>query len=220
MIRYQLTSDASGAALAGKRGDVVVVVDVIDMSTTAEALWDEGVVGVWGAAPIHCKAPVNVNPERIGYLAGQEALAKGTDVIVVSEPRVGSEDERRRLCQPVLDGLAKAGAIVKGIVPNLGSETVKIIEVQGLVAVLVTDTGGTAFDAAFQADAAAVTTATVARTRRKRGQQPAIDGVRRAIQLADRYNTSISFVAASANSLEDVLAVEYLGKYLLYQVGS
>lgn len=215
MIRYQVTADASGAALAGQRGDVVVVIDVIDMSTTAEALIDGGIDGLWGAAPAECKAPVSVNPERIGMLAGKEALSKETEVVVVAEPRVGSEDERHRLCQPVLHGVTKAGAKIAAIIPNLGAETVKITEVQGKVAILVTDTGGTAFDAAYQAGAAAVLTATVARTQKKRGQQPALDGVLRAKQLAMERQASITFVAASANSLEDVLAAEYLGKLLL-----
>lgn len=210
MLRLQVTADASGAAAAGSRGDVVVVVDVIDMSTTAEALWDEGIVAIWGAAPEGSRAPVVIDPEKMGFMAGQAAQAAGCGVIVITEPRVGSDEERLRLSGPALAGLTRAGIRPEGIYPNLGAETVKQFEARGRMGLLVTDTGGTAFDAAVQAGASAVTTATVARTRMKRGIEPALAGLRRSMDLAEQMGRSLTFVAASANSLEDVLAAEYL----------
>jgi hypothetical protein len=215
MLRLQITADASGAAAAGARGDVVVIVDVIDMSTTAEALWDDGIRGVWGAAVAGSRAPVPINPEQMGFLAGQAAIAEDCAVIVIAEPRVATMEERLRLCRPALDGLKRAGLEPEGIYPNLGAETTKQFAAKGRIGLLVTDTGGTAFDAAVQAGASAVTTATVARTRAKRGIEPARAGVRRAIDLAAKTGQGITFVAASANSWEDVLAAEFLANLSL-----
>jgi len=70
--------NASGAVRAAKRGDVVMVVDIIDMSTTAEAALDGGAVAVWGASPDDTSAPVAVNPAQIGYRAGQKAVKEDT----------------------------------------------------------------------------------------------------------------------------------------------
>lgn len=215
MLRLQVTADASGAAAAGARGDVVVVVDVIDMSTTAEALWDEGIRGVWGAAVAGSRSPVSVNPQQMGYLAGQAAKAEGCGVIVISEPRVASMEERLILCRPALEGLKKAGISPEGIYPNLGAETIKQFKAEGRMALLVTDTGGTAFDAAIQAGASAVITATIARTRAKRGIEPARAGLLRASDWVTKTGKGLTFVAASANSWEDVLAAEYLANMSL-----
>jgi hypothetical protein len=212
VIRYHLTADASGAAQAGARGDVVVIVDVIDMSTTAEALWEEGVYSIWGAAPDGCRAPVKVDPERIGILAGEEAKATRRDVLIISEPRVATEEERKRRCTSVLDGLAQVGVLPEGVYPNLGAETIKQFVAKGKITILVTDTGGVAYDAAYQAGASAITTATVARTYGMRGDASARAGVGRALKLSRELGASITYVAASANSIEDVLAVEYLAK--------
>ncbi|HHZ20610.1 MAG TPA: hypothetical protein GX391_08910 [Firmicutes bacterium] len=215
MIRLHVTADASGAAEAGARGDVVVIVDVIDMSTTAEALWEEGVLEVFGAAVDGCRVPVKVDPEMMGYLAGQAALARSCGVVVVAEPRVATEEERCQRCRLALAGLERAGVRPEGIYPNLGAETVKQFTARNKVALLVTDTGGAAFDAAWQAGATVVTTATVARTMGRRGQSPALAGVQRSLALAKADGKSITFVAASANSLEDVLAAEYLANLAL-----
>lgn len=215
MLRLQVTADASGAAAAGIRGDVVVIVDVIDMSTTAEALWDEGILCIWGAATANSRSPVTVNPEKMGYMAGQSAMERGCGVIVISEPRVATMEERLKLCRPALEGLKKVGIEPEGVYANLGAETIKEFQAMGKVALLVTDTGGTAFDAAIQAGASAVTTATIARTRAKRGIEPARAGLSRAMDLAAKTGKGLTFVAASANSWEDVLAAEYLANMSL-----
>lgn len=153
-----------------------MIVDVIDMSTTAEALWEEGVLEVFGAAVDGCRVPVKVDPEMMGYLAGQAALARSCGVVVVAEPRVATEEERFQRCRLALAGLERAGVRPEGIYPNLGAETVKQFTARNKVALLVTDTGGAAFDAAWQAGATVVTTATVARTMGRRGQSPALAG--------------------------------------------
>lgn len=220
MIRLHVTADASGAAEAGARGDVVVIVDVIDMSTTAEAIWEDGALEVFGAAVDGSRAPVKIDPELMGYLAGKAAIAHDCGVIVVAEPRVATEEERRQRCRSALTGLQKAGVQPEGVYPNLGAESTKNFSAKDKVALLVTDTGGVAFDAAWQAGAPAVTTATVARTKGMRGQEPACQGVERARQLAMACGRGISFVAASANSLEDVLAAEYLANLGLNTIKS
>jgi uncharacterized protein YggE len=114
-----------------------------------------------------------------------------------------------------LTGLKRAGIEPEGVYPNLGAETIKQFQAANRIGLLVTDTGGTAFDAAIQAGASAVTTATIARTRLKRGIDPARAGVTRAINMAKKSGGGITFVAASANSWEDVLAAEYLANMCL-----
>ncbi|MCD5405117.1 MAG: DUF3866 family protein [Desulfotomaculum sp.] len=72
-LSVQLSFDASGAALAAKN-DQIVVIYVIDMSTTCEAALDAGALSIYGAAPDNVSCPVFINPERIGWLAGLEAV--------------------------------------------------------------------------------------------------------------------------------------------------
>lgn len=211
-----VTVNASGAAAAARQGLVVVVVDVIDMSTTAEGLLEAGAALVIGASPDQTRAPVPVEPRQRGLEAGRRARELGTGVILVAEPRYGSEAERKARCQQALAGLAEAGLEPELVLPNLGAETAKMADCKDKVILLVSDTGGVAFDAALTAGAPAVVTATIARTIGKRGNEPARCGVERARQLARQLNTGVAVVAASGNSLEDVLAAEYLGRLLLY----
>ncbi|MCD5407492.1 MAG: hypothetical protein LRZ99_07365 [Desulfotomaculum sp.] len=212
-----LTVNASGAATAAKSGQVVVIVDVIDMSTTCEAALDAGVLAVYGAAPDQTSCPVTTNPQQVGLLAGLQAIDAGTDVVLVAEPRVASEAERMKNISKVMLGLEQAGAKTGVILPNLGAETAKMADLKGCILVAVTSTGGVAYDAALTAGAPAVLTATVARTIKKKGFEPAKAGVARALAVAKRLKTGITVVAASANSLEDILAAEYLVKEMIRQ---
>ena len=86
--------NASGAMRAALRGDVVLIVDVIDMSTSAEALLEQGPLALFGAALDSSCPPVAVNPWGIGKLASELANANGVNVVVVAEPRT---DEIKRI---------------------------------------------------------------------------------------------------------------------------
>lgn len=211
----QIGYNASGAAAAALRGDVVVIVDIIDMSTTAEAVLDAGAAAVYGAAPDTAKPPVRVNPEKIGYQAGLHALRELTEVVVIAEPRWGAEEERRVKAQSVLAGIERSGAEVAHILPNIGGEISQLAEFSGRVAVIVSDTGGVAFDAAVQHGASEVLTATIARTQAKKGFAPLNDAVERAVEAARKHHCGISLIAASANSQEDILAAEALAKKVI-----
>ncbi|SHF28711.1 hypothetical protein SAMN02745133_02256 [Desulforamulus putei DSM 12395] len=210
-----LTANASGAARAAREGLVVMVVDVIDMSTTLEAALDAGALAVLGASPDGASPPVELNPAAIGRRAAEMALAAGTGVVLVTEPRVGTDRERAENASRLLAGVCQAGAEVTAIIPNLGAETPKICDLAGKVVVAATGTGGVAYDAAFTAGAPAIITGTVARTLKKKGSAPARAAARRAIEAAHQYNTGICVVAASANSLEDLLAAEYIMKAII-----
>ncbi|HBT20466.1 MAG TPA: hypothetical protein DEA47_03755 [Peptococcaceae bacterium] len=209
-----MTSNASGAYNAAKEGFIVAVVDVIDMSTSAEAVLEMGAVEIYGASPAGFKVPVPINPEGVGFAAGKTALEKETGIIIISEPRVGTDEERKRRCEPVIQGIKKAGAEILGIVPNLGAEITKLADFKGMVVVAVTDSGGTAFDAAFNAGAR-VLTATVARVPGKKGKETAAAGVKRICEEAKRHRKNIAVVAASSNALEDLLAAQYIYNLIL-----
>ena len=169
MRTVNLTCNASGAVEGARRGDIVVIVDIIDMSTSAEVALEAGAVAIFGAAPTNCKAPVNLNPERMGYLAGKTALKHKTQIIVVAEPRYQGETERRHRAETALQGVARAGAEVGPIIPNIGSEIAQLADFKGKVVLFISDTGGVAFDAAYNSGAQAVLTATVTGPLRKKG---------------------------------------------------
>lgn len=211
----QISYNASGAAMAAERGDVVVIVDVIDMSTTAEAVLEAGASAVFGAAPTGVKPPVAVNPEGLGYLAGRQALAQGTEVIAIAEPRHGTEAERKARIEAAHAGICRAGASLSQLLPNIGGEIAKLADFRGRVVLIVSDTGGVAFDAAWTHGAREVLTGTVARTNAKKGVMPLEVAARRAIKAADRHRAGITFVAASANSYEDIIAAEALAKKVI-----
>ncbi|HBE76878.1 MAG TPA: hypothetical protein DDW65_03735 [Firmicutes bacterium] len=215
MNTLSLTYNASGAVEGARRGDVVVVVDIIDMSTSAEAAIESGAVAIFGAAPSNCTAPVSLNPDQIGYIAGKTALKYKTQLIIVAEPRYGEEAERRKRAEAALMGVARSGAVAQQIIPNIGSEITKLIDFNGKVVLLISDTGGVAFDAAYNNGAPAVLTATVTRTPNKKGIAPALAGVQRAIEAARKFNCGITITAASANSMEDLLAAQYLSQLVV-----
>lgn len=211
----KMTVNASGAAEAARRGDVIVIVDVIDMSTTLEAALDAGACAVFGAAPDGAAPPVTIDPAAIGFLAGQAAREHDTRVVLVAEPRVGSDAERLGNVSKVTGGLAGAAAEIAAVIPNIGAETPKLFDMQNQVVIAATATGGVAYDAAVQAGAPAVLTGTVARTMVQKGTAPARTAATRAISKAQALGTGITVVAASGNSLEDVLAAEYITRTII-----
>lgn len=213
LYEVEVINDASGAARAAARGNITVVVDVINMSTTLEAVLEAGAIGVFGASPDETKAPVNVDPENIGFEVGCIAKEKNTEVILITEPRVGTDLQRRRNASRALSGIRRVGLEVIRILPNIGAETVKMANFKNKVVLAVTDTGGVAFDAAYNAGGI-VTTATIARTLKMKGVEPAYAGAKRALSLAREKKASISVVAASGNSLEDVLAAKYIAQII------
>jgi len=211
----KMTVNASGAAAAAKQGDVVVIVDIIDMSTTLEAALDAGACAVFGAAPDGAAPPVAIDPVAIGLLAGRLAREKGTGVVLVAEPRVGTDAQRLEQVSGVAEGLAQAGMEIAAVLPNIGAETPKLYDLQNQVVIAATSTGGVAYDAAIKAGAPAVLTGTVARTLRQKGSAPARTAAARAIAQAKSLGADITVVAASGNSLEDVLAAEYITRTIM-----
>lgn len=206
-------SDASGAWQAAREGLLVMIVDVIDMSTTLESALDAGAYAVLGSSPDFSNAPVALAPERIGQEASKLARTYGTGIVLVAEPRIGSDQERLARCSRLIRGIEQEKGVIEAVVPNIGAETPKLADMKQKVVVAVTDTGGVAFDAAFQ-ESPLVVTGTVARTLAQKGMQPALTAVRRAREkMADAEG--IALIAASRNSLEDVLAAQFIANLLL-----
>lgn len=210
-----LTADASGAARAGSAGMVVVVVDVIDFSTSMEAALDAGSSAIFGSAPDLSAPPVEINPFNMGVKAGREAIRLGTGVLVLAEPRVGDEGLRTGGISKALAGIGHAGAEVHAVLPNLGAETVKLADFKNRVILGATGSGGVAFDAALCAGSPAVLTGTVARTVKKSGFASARDAALRAARESERLGAGVAVVAASGKSLEDLLAAEYIYKKII-----
>jgi len=212
--RLIITSDASGAQEAARAGMLVVIVDVIDMSTTLESALDAGAYAVLGASPDFTRAPVKLSPEQIGKRAA--ALSRHTEhgIILVAEPRVGSEEERIARCQKVIRGIEAEKGVIEAVVPNIGAETPKLADMHRRVVVAVSDTGGVAYDAAC-VESEMVITGTVARTYRQKGIQPAMTAVSRIYRNLNDGSTGVALVAASRNSLEDVLAAQFIYNLLL-----
>ncbi len=206
-------SDASGAWQAAREGLLVMIVDVIDMSTTLESALDAGAYAVLGSSPDSSNAPVKLAPERMGQEAAKLARAYGTGIVLVAEPRIGSDKERLARCSKLLKGIEQEKGVIEAVVPNIGAETPKLMDMKQKIVVAVTDTGGVAYDAAFQ-ESPLVVTGTVARTLAQKGMQPALTAVRRAREkMADAQG--IALIAASRNSLEDVLAAQFIANLLL-----
>ncbi len=209
-----VSADASGAYQAAQMGMIVVIVDVIDMSTTLESALEAGALAVFGAAPEGCRAPVPVNPELIGRAAGSLAATTSREVVLVVEPRVGTDEERRDKAAGVLRGLQQTTAKIAGLVPNLGAQTCRLHDFQDKIVIAVTDAGGAAYDAAYNAGAGVIT-GTVARTPGKRGEEPAVVAAERAISLARSLDRGIAVVAASSNAVEDLLAAQFIAQQII-----
>ncbi|HJV04979.1 MAG TPA: hypothetical protein VJ868_06935 [Actinomycetota bacterium] len=207
----EVTFNASGAAEAGSRGRAVVIVDVVDSSTSAEAALAGGAVEILGAAPAGVTVPVTVDPGAVGRRAASVAARTGTDVVVVSEPRVATDEERRSRTLPVLQALRTAGVGYE-LAPNQGAELLRAANVEGRLVVVVSTTGGAAFDAALAAGASWMGFATTARVEGRSGWEVTVDGARRAIDAARYHRAGISIVAASANSTDDVLAASEVAR--------
>jgi hypothetical protein len=214
--RLEVTFNASGAADAGARGRVVTVVDVVDSATSAEAAVAAGAAEVLGAAPAGLRVPAKVDPGAVGRRAAAAAGRLGTEVIVVAEPRVGTDDERRARCLPVLQALRTA-RIEYRLVPNQGAELPRLVEVADRVVVVVSATGGTAFDAALAAGAPSVSFATTARVEGLTGWETAHMGAQRAIALAEEHEAHLTVAAATANSTDDVLAAFEVARAIIAQ---
>lgn len=217
--QVRMSTDASGAYYAGKANDIVVIVDVIDMSTTLECAIEAGCIGFYGAAPDHVKPPVPVNPEEIGFKAGRESALKKTPIIIISEPRWGTEKDLEKNTKKVVAGIEKAGGIIEGFVPNIGASTVKLCNFKNKLVIAVTDSGGAAFDAGFNSGGFMLT-GTIARTSIHKGTYPAVLAARRAVEAAKFQKKNISIIAASANSLEDILAAQYITQKTIEQIRS
>ncbi|HWQ75698.1 MAG TPA: hypothetical protein VN441_10310 [Syntrophomonas sp.] len=213
--RIMVDSDASGAQAAARAGWLVMIVDVIDMSTTLESALDAGAAAVLGASPDFTRAPVKVMPEEIGRQAARLARDNGQGIVVVSEPRVGSDEERLGRCQRLMKGIESERGLVEAVIPNIGAETPKLADLKNKIVVAVSDTGGVAYDAAFT-EQGRVITGTVARTFRQKGIEPALSAVRRALSLI-APDQGLAIIAASRNSLEDVLAAQFIANLFLQE---
>ncbi len=214
--RIIVSSDASGAQEAARAGMLVMIVDVIDMSTTLESALDAGAYAVLGASPDFTRAPVKVLPEEIGKHAVRLSKASGNGIILVAEPRVGSEEERIARCQKIIKGIEKEKGFIEAILPNIGAETPKLANMNQRVVVAVSDTGGVAYDAAF-VENQRVITGTIARTFSQKGMQPAMTAVRRVWETIEDGDKGVAIIAASSNSMEDVLAAQFIANLLLQE---
>ncbi|NLW24292.1 MAG: hypothetical protein GXY91_03465 [Clostridia bacterium] len=207
-----ISFNATGAVRAARLGFVPVIVDVVDMSTSLEAALQQGAAFILGASPDKTRAPVQVNPYKIGLFAGEKARKLDTEIIIISEPRWGKRKEREKNCTLLRKGILEAGGRIEEIIPNLGAEIGKITGLKGKGVVCVSDTGGVAFDAAWQYQQDVVT-GTIARTINLKGIQPAVIAAQRAIELA--RGRGIAVIAASSNSQEDILGANLIGQAII-----
>lgn len=214
LSRIIVACDASEAQQAAREGLLVMVVDVIDMSTTLESVLDAGALAVLGSSPDFTRAPVRLSPEKIGREAARLAKEAGKGIILVSEPRVGTDEERLGRCQKLIRGIEQEKGCIEAVLPNIGAEIPKMADMSNRVVVAVTDSGGVAFDAAF-VESKSVITGTVARTYRQKGLQPALSAVRRAQKIMEDTHKGIAVVAASRNSMEDILSAQFIANLLL-----
>ncbi|MFW6311972.1 MAG: hypothetical protein ACOC1K_07035, partial [Nanoarchaeota archaeon] len=99
--------------------------------------------------------------------------------------------------------------------PNIGREVVELVDFNQKVVIIVSPSGGVAFDAAYNYGAPDVITGTVARTNKLKGNATSKLAAERAMQSAQKYRSGITVIAASSNSMEDVLAAQHIGKEIL-----
>ncbi len=207
--KIHLAQNASGAHFAALKGHLVVIVDVIDFSTSLETAIEKGALAVFGASPDNARVPVAVKPESVAVAAAKCALEHNAGIVLISEPRQGEKSELIDSCLRLYNTLKSLGVTVDEVIPNVGKGVSGLADFMGKVVVGVTKSGGTAFDAAFSAGAKVIS-ATIARTADKKAIEPALAGCLRALKLAKKNQKDISFVAASSNSLVDILACQYL----------
>jgi hypothetical protein len=134
--------------------------------------------------------------------------------VVVAEPRVGTDEDRRKRALPVLQALRTA-SVEYELVANQGAELPGLIDVKDLVVVIVSTTGGAAFDAALAEGAPGACFATTARVEGKTGWDVLSIGARRAVDLADEHSTDLTIVASSANSTDDCLGAFELARRVM-----
>jgi hypothetical protein len=206
--------DASGAADAGARGRVVCIIDVIDAATSAEAALATGAVAVLGASPAGAAVPVAVDPAAVGSRAAVLAREARSGVVVVAEPRVDPGGRQAGSARPVLEAIGKTGTEAE-LAANQGAELPALARLAGQIVVVVSATGGTAYDAALRAGAPGVCFATTARVEGRSGWEVARLGAERAAALAAEHRAGLSVVAASANSTDDCLAAFEVVRILL-----
>ena len=212
-----LTTDASGAQKAARDGMLVMIVDIIDMSTTLESAIDAGAFAVFGASPDFTRAPVELAPEKVGRVAGRLAKENDLKIILIAEPRVGNDAERLDRCKKVIKGIESQKAVIERVLPNAGAEVYKLCDFKNRIVVAVSDTGGVAYDAAFLY-ARKVFTGTVARSMTKKGIEPALCAVDRVLDNYQENDNGIAIVAASKNSQEDVLAAQFIYELLTNRI--
>ncbi|MBS4026469.1 MAG: hypothetical protein KGZ96_12445 [Clostridia bacterium] len=209
------TTDASGAAVCAQLGFITVIIDVIDMSTSLEACRYLGASLILGASPVRVNCPVKVAPAKVAGYALKYALENGKEILIVTEPRHGKEWDREENAAEIISIINNGGGKIAAIVPNIGGEIGELAEIKDRVVIGVTATGGTAFDAAFNILAdQRVTTATVARVKGQNSHQLISATLSRITHQALNYNTGVAFIAASRNSMEDILAAQYLAQQL------
>jgi hypothetical protein len=210
-----ISFNASGASQAGKRGDVVLVVDVVDMSTSAEAALEHGALSVYGVAPEGIEIPAKTDYNIICELAIGDAKKNSASIILVTEPRIAKDSERKATVQKVHDEVVAQGIAIDGIVANQGIELPKLIDFKNKVVIIASQTGGSAFDAAVCAGSAKVLTGTVVRTMKTTGQDNIKKAAKRAIEAAIRFGCGITVVAATANSVDDYLGAQQISYEIL-----
>jgi hypothetical protein len=214
-----VTFNASGAFHGAKHGDVVVVVDTIDMSTTAEALISAGAVSIFGAAPDQRRI-YHANPYNIGYCAGMKGIKENLPILVVSEPRGSDKEKLMKTASVVIRGIQDSGGDIAAFLPNIGASIVDFGVVQdvsryGFIAVLVTASGGVCFDVAYNNGSPWVLTATTARVFGESGHKMAESAARRIISKALELEANITIVAASSKALEDIHAAQYIASCII-----
>jgi len=102
-------------------------------------------------------------------------------------------------------------------VANQGAEVGGLAAMAGRVVVVVSTTGGAAFDAALAAGAPGACFVTTARIAGMTGWEVTRLGAIRGIELADRHGGALSIVAASANSTDDCLAAFEVARAVIDQ---
>jgi hypothetical protein len=209
----EIAFDPTGASEAGRRGRVVLVVDVAGSSTTAVGAEAAGAAAVFGASPAGAEVSIPLDPGAVGRRAAASAGRVSTDVVVaLTDPGDAEEEQRRNAALPVLQALRTA-SVPYDLVPRPGAGLLQ--HVGKRVLVLVSSTGGTAYDAALAAGAPAVSFATTMGVEGRTDDEVTELGVRRAVSMAEQNNADLSLVAAHSDSEDDRRAVFDLARAIM-----